>query len=103
MTIWFTFCVILYRRAMGARRPVTYSDANRQAKVFINGNLNKQGPGSGRLSEDWDSYAAFGKHEGTVMDVDTLDEIYMYNRELSPFEIKTLYDNCNFGSAKTRK
>ena len=57
----------------------------------------------GRLSEDWDSYAAFGKHSGSVTDVDTLDEVFMYSRELSPFEIKTLYDNCNFGSAKTRK
>ena len=82
---------------------VTYSEKGGLAKVFINGNLNKQGPGTGRLSEDWDSYAAFGKHEGTVTDVDTLDEVYMYNRELSPFEIKTLYDNCNFGSAQTRK
>lgn len=80
---------------------VTYNEQSGQAKVFINGNLNKQGPASGRLSEDWDSYAAFGKHEGTVTDVDTLDEIYMYNRELTPFEVKTLYDNCNFGLAKT--
>ncbi|CAH3198805.1 unnamed protein product, partial [Porites evermanni] len=60
-----------------------------------------QGPGSGRLSEDWDSYAAFGKHQGSVTDIDTLDEVYMYSRELLPFEVKTLYDNCNFGSAKT--
>lgn len=82
---------------------VTYNEQSGQAKVFINGNLNKQGPASGRLSEDWDSYAAFGKHEGTVTDVDTLDEIYMYNRELTPFEVKTLYDNCNFGLAKTRE
>ncbi|XP_068742646.1 uncharacterized protein [Montipora capricornis] len=79
----------------------TYSIQSGQAKIFINGNLNKQGPGVGRLSEDWDSYAAFGKHSGSVTDVDTLDEVFMYSRELSPFEIKTLYDNCNFGSAKT--
>ncbi|XP_015760646.1 PREDICTED: uncharacterized protein LOC107339825 [Acropora digitifera] len=79
----------------------TYSMQSGQAKVFINGNMNKQGPGSGRLSEDWDSYAAFGKHTGSVTDIDTLDEVYMYSRELSPFEIKALYDNCNFGSAKT--
>ena len=79
----------------------TYSMQSGQAKIFINGNMNKQGPGSGRLSEDWDSYAAFGKHTGSVTDIDTLDEVYMYSRELSPFEIKALYDNCNFGSAKT--
>ena len=82
---------------------VTYSAVSGQAKVFINGDLNKQGPAAGQLSEDWDSYAAFGKHEGNVADVDTLDEVYMYNRELTPFEVKTLYDNCNFGSAKTRE
>ena len=82
---------------------VTYSVQSGQAKIFINGNQNKQGPGTGRLSEDWDSYAAFGKHAGSVTDVDTLDEVYMYSRELSSFEIKTLYDNCNFGSAKTRE
>ena len=38
-----------------------------------------------------------------MTDIDTLDEVYMYSRELSPFEVKTLYDNCNFGSAKTRE
>ncbi|CAH3043176.1 unnamed protein product [Porites lobata] len=80
---------------------VTYGAQSAQAKIYINGNINKQGPGSGRLSEDWDSYAAFGKHQGSVTDIDTLDEVYMYSRELSPFEVKTLYDNCNFGSAKT--
>ena len=82
---------------------VTYSAQSAQAKIYINGNINKQGPGSGRLSEDWDSYAAFGKHQGSVTDIDTLDEVYMYSRQLSPFEVKTLYDNCNFGSAKTRE
>ena len=82
---------------------VTYGAQSAQAKIYINGNINKQGPGSGRLSEDWDSYAAFGKHQGSVTDIDTLDEVYMYSRELSPFEVKTLYDNCNFGSAKTRE
>ena len=82
---------------------VTYGAQSGQAKIYINGNINKQGPGSGRLSEDWDSYAAFGKHQGSVTDIDTLDEVYMYSRELSPFEVKTLYDNCNFGSAKTRE
>ena len=82
---------------------VTYSVQSGQAKIFINGNMNKQAPGSGRLSEDWDSYAAFGKHEGSVTDIDTLDEVYMYSRELLPFEVKTLYDNCNFGSATTRE
>lgn len=81
----------------------TYSMQSGQAKIFINGNMNKQGPGSGRLSEDWDSYAAFGKHTGSVTDTDTLDEVYMYSRELSSFEIKALYDNCNFGFAKTRE
>ena len=82
---------------------VTYGAQSAQAKIYINGNINKPGPGSGRLSEDWDSYAAFGKHQGSVTDIDTLDEVYMYSRELSPFEVKTLYDNCNFGSAKTRE
>lgn len=34
---------------------------------------------------------------------DILDEIYMYSRELSPYEIKMLYQACNYGDAKKRK
>ena len=81
----------------------TYSSQSTQAKIYINGNLNKQGFGRGRLSEDWDSYAGFGKHKGATQTVDVLDEIYIYTRELSPFEIRILYDNCNFGTAKASR
>ena len=55
------------------------------------------------MSEDWDSYAGFGKHKGATQTVDVLDEIYIYTRELSPFEIRILYDNCNFGTAKASR
>lgn len=55
------------------------------------------------MLEDWDSYVVFGKYEGIVMDVDILDEIYMYNRELFLFEVKIFYDNCNFGLVKICK
>ena len=62
----------------------------------------KQGKGQGQLSEDWDDYAAFGRHEDKTAS-DFLDEIYMFNRELEPYEIKTLYESCNFGAARKRK
>ncbi|XP_048578921.1 uncharacterized protein LOC5512916 [Nematostella vectensis] len=78
----------------------TYNDESKRAKIYVNGNLNRVGPGSGHLSEDWDGYAGFGKHQGGMMDYDLLDEIYMFSRELSPFEIKMLYENCNFGNAR---
>lgn len=62
----------------------------------------EEGKGRGKLSVDWDDYAAFGKHENR-QSTDYLDEIYMFNRELEPYEIKTLYDSCNFGAARKSK
>jgi hypothetical protein len=79
----------------------TYNAQSKQAKVYINSNLIKQGVGSGSLSADWESYAGFGRHpKGAMQAVDILDELYMYSRELSPYEVKMLYQACNFGNAR---
>ena len=83
----------------------TYSSQSKKAKIYINGNLNKQGVGNGGLlSQDWESYAGFGRHpKGAMQAYDIVDELYMYSRELSPYEVKMLHQACNFGNARKRK
>ena len=53
----------------------------------------------GALSEDWDGIAAFGRHDSVVIagkpTLDFFDEIEMYDRELSPLEIRQLFMKCS--------
>ena len=61
----------------------------------MNGDIKEGANGAGALSEDWDGRAAFGRHDGNTETYDYFDEIDMYNRELSPLEIRQMFMKCS--------
>lgn len=74
---------------------VTYDSTKEIAVIYINGEIKEGATGEGALSEDWDGRAAFGYHEGVLNSFDYFDEIYMFDRELSPLEIRQMFMKCS--------
>ena len=73
----------------------TYDSTKEIAVVYVNGEIKEGSNGAGALSEDWDGKAAFGRHEGRKGTYDYFDEIDMYDRELSPLEIRQMFMKCS--------
>ena len=73
----------------------TYDSTKEIAVIYVNGEIKEGANGAGALSEDWDGKAAFGRHEGTKKLYDYYDEIDMYDRELSPLEIRQMFMKCS--------
>ncbi|XP_057312398.1 uncharacterized protein LOC130653922 [Hydractinia symbiolongicarpus] len=72
----------------------TYDSTKEIAVIYVNGEIKEGANGAGALSEDWDGRAAFGRHDGTAS-FDYFDEIDMYDRELSPLEIRQMFMKCS--------
>ena len=76
----------------------TYNSTKQIAVIYVNGEIKEGKNGAGALSEDWDGIAAFGQHgissSGTKT-LDYFDEIEMYDRELSPLEIRQIFMKCS--------
>lgn len=77
----------------------TYSASSHKADIYINGVFVQEARGTGSLSEDWEGLAAFGRHKGLAGDMVYMDEIMIFSRALSPFEVKNLFGKCNFATA----
>ena len=77
----------------------TYNSTKEIAVIYVNGEIKEGKNGVGALSEDWDGIAAFGRHNGGEVagkpSLDFFDEIEMYDRELSPLEIRQLFMKCS--------
>ena len=77
----------------------TYNSTKEIAVIYVNGEIKEGKNGAGALSEDWDGVAAFGYHNGKDVAgkplLDFFDEIEMYDRELSPLEIRQLFMKCS--------
>ena len=73
----------------------TYDSTKEIAVIYVNGDIKEGANGAGALSEDWDGKAAFGRHDGKPDSFDHFDEIDMYDRELSPLEIRQMFMKCS--------
>ena len=74
---------------------VTYDSSKEIAVIYVNGEIKEGANGAGALSEDWDGRASFGYHEGIPNSFDYFDEIYMFDRELSPLEVRQMFMKCS--------
>ena len=75
---------------------VTYDSNKEVAVIYVDGDIKEGSAGAGALSEDWDSEASFGKHNSSAGSFDWFDEIYMFDKELTPLEIRTIYMKCSY-------
>eukprot|EP00794_Sanderia_malayensis_P012811 gene12811-14124_t len=75
---------------------VSYDSDKEVAIVYVDGEIKEGSNGAGALSVDWDGDASFGKHNSSAGSYDWLDEIYMFDRELTPLEIRTLFMKCSY-------
>ena len=75
---------------------VTYDSDKEVAVIYVDGDIKEGVNGAGALSEDWDGEASFGKHNSSAGAFDWFDEIYMFSKELSPLEIRTLFMKCSY-------
>ena len=75
---------------------VTYDSNKEVAIIYVDGDIKEGSVGTGALSEDWDWEASFGKHNSSAGSFDWFDEIYMFDRELNPLEIRTLFMKCSY-------
>ena len=75
---------------------VTYDSNKEVAIVYVDGDIKEGSVGTGALSEDWDWEASIGKHNSSAGSFDWFDEIYMFDRELNPLEIRTLFMKCSY-------
>jgi len=73
----------------------SYDSTKEIAVIYVNGDIKEGANGAGALSEDWDGRAAFGRHESAMPSYDYYDEIDMYDRELSPLEIRQMFMKCS--------
>lgn len=73
----------------------TYDSRTHMARVFVNGDLVREGHGSGMLSLDWEAKAGFGSHSGRRILLGYIDEIYIFRRALLEKEIDRYLENPN--------
>ena len=68
---------------------VSYDSQESKAKTFLNGQLVKEAPGSGYLSQDWGHFAGIGMHYRTKKYLSgAIDEYSMYNYALPDDEVQ---------------
>lgn len=75
---------------------VTYDSNKEVAIIYVDGDIKEGSVGAGALSEDWGGEASFGNHNSSATSFDWFDEIYMFDRELNPLEIRTLFMKCSY-------
>ncbi|KAF0992367.1 LOW QUALITY PROTEIN: hypothetical protein HZS_5113 [Henneguya salminicola] len=75
----------------------TFSDSDKgESRIYINGTLKYRASGSGYISKDWDGYAAIGNDNDGRYFIGYFDDIMIFDRVLSPFEINEKFQECNF-------
>lgn len=74
---------------------MTYNSTKEIAVIYVNGEIKEGANGAGALSEDWDGLAVFGEHGAPDGKLDYFDEIEMYDRELSPLEVRQMFMKCS--------
>ena len=92
----FNCLLFLPRADVWTNIAVSYDSDKEVAIIYVDGDIKEGANGAGALSVDWDGEASFGKHNSSADAFDWLDEVYMFDRELTALEIRTLFMKCSY-------